>query len=201
MEKQISLLYPDIKDCYVITIQGEIINKNTGNIIKQKVERDGYVRVSLMKKTGGTTYVQLHRILMMAFNPVDNMKYLQVNHMDGNKQNNDLSNLEWVTPQENIKHAIKNNLTTFEHIQGEKTNFSNYTEQDAKRVIELLKTNKYTDKQISQITGYPVRSFIAKIRRRETWKYLTKDIPYPLGLAERKTFGKKFNDYPEKEQD
>ena len=57
MEKQISLLYPDIKDCYVITIQGEIINKNTGNIIKQKVERDGYVRVSLMKKTGGTTYV------------------------------------------------------------------------------------------------------------------------------------------------
>jgi hypothetical protein len=57
MEKQISMLYPNIKDCYYINDLGEIFNKNTGNILKKKVERDGYVRVSLMKKTGGTTYV------------------------------------------------------------------------------------------------------------------------------------------------
>ena len=113
-----------------------------------------------------------------------------MNHIDGNKQNNDLSNLEWVTPKENIQHAIKNNLTNFDYLNGEKTNFSNYTEKDAKRVIELLKTNNYTDKQISQITGYPVRSFIAKIRRKETWKYLTNNINTPLGKAERKTFNK-----------
>lgn len=190
MEKRISELYPNIKDCYIINELGEIYNTNTGNKIKQKIERDGYVRVSLMKKTGGTTYVQLHRLKMMAFHPVDNMEKLQVNHIDGNKQNNDFSNLEWVTSQENIHHAIKNNLTNFEYIQGEKTNFAKYTEKDAKRVIELLKTNKYTDKQISQITGYPIRSFIAKIRRKETWKYLTKDIKTPLGKAERKTFNR-----------
>lgn len=190
MEKQISQLYPNIKDCYWINDQGEIINKNTGNKIKPKLERDGYIRVSLMKKTSGTTYVPLHRILMMAFKPIDNMKNLQVNHIDGNKQNNNLDNLEWVTSKENIRHAIDNNLMTFDHLYGEKTNFANYTEQDAKRVIELLKSNKYTDKQISQITGYPVRSFIAKIRRKETWKYLTKDIETPLGKAERKTFNK-----------
>ena len=190
MEKQVSKLYPNIKDCYWINDQGEIYNKNTGNKISQKIERDGYVRVSLMKKSGGTTYLQLHRIYMMAFKPIENMEKLQVNHIDGNKQNNCLSNLEWVTPKENIHHAIKTNLTNFEYLQGEKTNLANYTEKDAKRVIELLKTNKYTDKQISQITGYPVRSFIAKIRRKETWKYLTKDINTPLGKGERKTFNK-----------
>jgi hypothetical protein len=38
------------------------------------------------------------------------------------------------------------------------------------------------------MTGFPVKSFIAKIRRKETWKYLTKDITTPLGKAERKTF-------------
>lgn len=73
-------------------------------------------------------------------------------------------------------------------IEGEKTNFANYTEKDALKVIELLKTNKYTDKQISEITGLPIRSFIAKIRRKETWRYLTKNINQPLGKAERKTF-------------
>ena len=190
MEKQISVLYPNIKDCYWINEKGEIYNKNTGNKISYKIERDGYVRVSLMKKGGGTTYLQVHRIYLMAFRPIKGMEKLQVNHIDGNKANYQLDNLEWVTPQENISHAIKNNLTNFTHIQGEKTNLANYTEQDAKRVIELLKTNKYTDKQISQITGYPVRSFIAKIRRKETWKYLTKDIMTPLGKAERKTFNK-----------
>jgi hypothetical protein len=136
---------------------------------------------------------------MMAFKPVENMEKLQVNHIDGNKQNNNFNNLEWVTAKENIKHSINNNLTNFDYLNGDKTNLSNYTEADAKRVIELLKTNQYTDKQISYITGYPIRSFIAKIRRKETWKYLTKDINTPLGKAERKSYNKKFNDYPEKE--
>ena len=95
---------------------------------------------------------------------------------DGNKQNNIISNLEWATSKENIQHAIINHLTNFDYLNGEGTNFSHYTENDAKKVIELLKTNKYTDKEISSLTGFPVRSFIAKIRRKETWKYLTKDI-------------------------
>lgn len=188
MEKRISELYPDIKDCYYINDSGEIRNINTGNFIKKKIETDGYIRVSLMKKSGGTTYVQLHRVLMMAFKPVENMEKLQINHKDGNKQNNSFDNLEWVSPQANIQHSIKNGFTKFEYLQGEKTNFAHYTEADALKVIELLKTNQYTDKEISQLTGFPVRSFIARIRRKETWKYLTQDITQPLGKPERKTF-------------
>lgn len=188
MKKLVSELYPEIKDCYTINELGEIKNQNTKNIIKHKIEKNGYVRVSLMKKGGGTTYVSLHRILMMAFKPVQNMKDLQVNHKNGNKQDNRLENLEWVTCKENIHHAWKNGLSSAKDIEGEKTNFANYTEKDALKVIELLKTNKYTDKQISEITGLPVRSFIARIRRKETWRYLTKNINQPLGKAERKTF-------------
>ena len=166
---------------------GEIQNIDTGNFIKKKVKCDGYIRVSLMKKCGGTTYVQLHRVLMMAFCPVENMNQLQVNHIDGNKANNNLSNLEWVTPKENIRHAIQNGLMNFDYLKGEGTNLAHYTEKDAIRVIELLQTNKYTDTQIAQITGYPVRSFISKIRRKETWKYLTESIHTPLGKTRKKT--------------
>lgn len=188
MKKLVSELYPEIKDCYTINELGEIKNQNTKNIIKHKIEKNGYVRVSLMKKGGGTTYVSLHRVLMMAFKPVQNMKDLQVNHKNGNKQDNCLENLEWVTCKENIHHAWKNSLSSAKDIEGEKTNFANYIEENALKVIELLKTNKYTDKQISEITGLPVKSFIARIRRKETWRYLTKDIKQPLGKAERKTF-------------
>lgn len=188
MEKRISDLYPDIKDCYVIDDTGKIRNINTGNYIKINKNHNSYMRVSLMKKGGGTTSIQYHRLLMMLLKPVEGMEKLQINHIDGNKENNVLDNLQWVTSQENIHHAIKTGLTDFSYLQGEKTNLSHYTEKDAKLVIDLLKSNKYTDKEISKITGFPVRSFIAKIRRKETWTYLTKDIDTPLGKAERKTF-------------
>ena len=82
-------------------------------------------------------------------------------------------------------------LSSSKNINGEKTNFNHYSEQDAIKVINLLLTNQYTDKEISNITGFPVRSFIAKIRRKETWRYLTKNIKSPLGKAERKTFSYK----------
>lgn len=191
MEKQICELCPEVKGCYWINDEGKIINKNTGNIISWKKEKNGYYRVSLMKIEGGTTLKSVHRLVLMAFNPNKDQDKLQVNHKDGDKHNNNLNNLEWVTAKQNIQHSIKNNLTNFDYLNGEGTNLSHYTEKDAITVIELLKTNKYTDKEISQITGLPVRSFIAKIRRKETWKYLTKDINTPLGKSERKTFSYK----------
>lgn len=50
MEKRISDLYPDIKDCYIIDDMGKIRNINTGNYIKISKNHNGYIRVSLMKK-------------------------------------------------------------------------------------------------------------------------------------------------------
>lgn len=192
MEKRISELYPSVKDCYIITDRDEIINQNTGNHIKILVGKDGYRMVSLMKKGGGTTYLPFHRIKMMAFKPVPNMNNLQVNHIDGNKDNNDLSNLEWVTAKENINHAWRTGLSSSEKISGENSNLAHYSKEQAEKVVELLKTNQYTDKEIGQITQTSPRCFVAKIRRKEIWKNLTKDIDYPLGKGERKTtFNKK----------
>lgn len=50
MEKQISEFYPQFKDCYFIVDNGEVYNKNTGRKLKPKLEKDGYIRISLMKK-------------------------------------------------------------------------------------------------------------------------------------------------------
>lgn len=69
---------------------------------------NGYYRVSLWKN--GKSQVSLvHRIVAKAF--FDNISDdLQVNHIDGNKENNSLDNLELVTPKQNVKHAIDNKL-------------------------------------------------------------------------------------------
>ena len=191
LEKRICELYPSVKPCYIITDQDQIINTNTKNHLKLTTDQSGYKMVSLMKTGGGTTYLPFHRLKMMAFRPVVNMENLQVNHIDGDKSNNDFSNLEWVTPKENIHHAWRIGLSSASNISGEKSNFSNYSREQAEQVVELLKTNDYTDKEIAEITGTNARSFVARIRRKETWKELTQDIKTPLGKGCRSTFNKK----------
>lgn len=179
--KQIDQFY------FYISNKGRVKNR-FGQIRKLHKGKNGYLVFSAQNYEENKKYLlYVHRLVAAYFLPIEETNEC-VNHIDGNKENNTLNNLQWATSQENIHHAIETGLTNFSYLQGEKTNFSHYTEKDAKLVIDLLKSNKYTDKEISKITGFPVRSFIAKIRRKETWTYLTKDIDTPLGKAERKTF-------------
>lgn len=68
----------------------------------------GYFLVTLVE--GSVRKNQfIHRLLATHFIPNPNQKP-QVNHIDGNKQNNCLSNLEWVTAQENAQHAVRTGL-------------------------------------------------------------------------------------------
>lgn len=56
--------------------------------------------------------VKIHRLVMLHFNFVLGCQYFEVDHLDGDKDNNCLWNLEWVTPQENTHRAINNNQRT-----------------------------------------------------------------------------------------
>lgn len=74
------------------------------SIIAKRNGKEGYNVVNLKMKTH---YV--HRLVAEAFIPNPYNKP-QVNHIDGNKLNNNIDNLEWCTGSENIKHAYRNNL-------------------------------------------------------------------------------------------
>jgi hypothetical protein len=90
---------------YYITKEGKVYSTFVKNFMKSHPNGDGYLRVSL--KTPSTKITQsVHALVMSAFaKQPDNVSELQINHIDGDKQNNALSNLEYVTPSENSIHS------------------------------------------------------------------------------------------------
>lgn len=93
---------------YEINQFGQVRNKTTLLILKQKIDRYGYLTIGLCNNKR-KIYPTIHRLLALAFIPNPN-NYPQVNHIDGNKLNNNLSNLEWISASGNILHALDNDL-------------------------------------------------------------------------------------------
>lgn len=85
---------------YAVSTWGNVINTDTGCVLYQEETKKGYLRVKLSNGHGEVRNHKVHRLVAKAFIP--NMEGKpQVNHIDGNKKNNSVSNLEWVTNQEN----------------------------------------------------------------------------------------------------
>lgn len=86
---------------------GRVRNPKTGTIRRQNLLKTGYYFVSFsMGSRDKNKTFRVHKGLAEVFIPNPKNKS-QVNHIDGNKLNNDLKNLEWATNQENIRHAHK----------------------------------------------------------------------------------------------
>lgn len=84
--------------------------KYTGKILSDKGERKtGYV-VDVLSKGGTKKTIRRHRLVAAAFLGREDGK-TEVNHIDGNKENNCVENLEWVTPNENKEHAWTTGIT------------------------------------------------------------------------------------------
>lgn len=77
----------------------------TEKIIKPFHNKRGYLRIGLVVDGEKKKY-QLHRLVAEAFCP-GKKEGLQVNHIDGNKENNNANNLEWITPGDNQRHAFR----------------------------------------------------------------------------------------------
>ena len=78
-------------------------------ILTPKPNKKGYLRIYFYKGKN-KKFLRVHRLVAQAFIPNPENKP-QINHIDGNKSNNCVSNLEWVTNDENYKHALKMGLT------------------------------------------------------------------------------------------
>ena len=123
MKEQIIPEFPE----YKINEKGEVFSKykfktnivtDDWRPVKQVLDKKvGYYLVTLVNaKTKVRKNRFIHRLLAQAFIP-NPLTKPHVNHIDGNKQNNQLVNLEWATCKENAQHAVSLGLTTFTHCE------------------------------------------------------------------------------------
>lgn len=91
---------------YQISSWGRVFNLRTGKFMIPEVHDKGYLRVDLYDDRGERKHMKVHRLVANAFIPNPDGKP-QVNHIDGNNQNNSYTNLEWVTDSENKQKRNK----------------------------------------------------------------------------------------------
>lgn len=122
---------------YLVSTLGNVktINGRFKKVVYDNKNSYGYVE--LWKNNKGKKF-RIHRLVAETFIPnYDNKE--QVNHIDGNKTNNCVDNLEWVTPKENVTHAINNNLIILKY--GSNNVSAKLKEEDVKFIRENAKVN------------------------------------------------------------
>ena len=143
--------------------------RKTPRIMKQHPDQKGYLMINLCKKGIHKT----HRVAVLVAKHFigERPLGLTINHKDFNKINNHVSNLEYVTNLENMRHAIKNNPNRKIRKGEEIHHLVKFNEKQIKRIRKLFKNYKYTYTSLGKkfnVWG----STIERIINRKTWKHI-----------------------------
>ena len=163
---------------YSVSDMGQIRNNRNGKLLKhdtlgvRRLRADQtrgsystYHRVTLCKD-GKTKRYSVSRLVAKYFlDKVEGKEF--VNHKDGNRNNNSVTNLEWVTQEENQQHAIDNSLCP----KGSDNPSALISEEKALAVIDLLKETQLYHREISEILGVTI-NIVSDISCGRTWKHL-----------------------------
>lgn len=121
------------EDRYAINIYGEVITLSNKRHRKPQLINGGYYQLALYKNRKVKFYL-IHRLVYETFKG-EIPEGLEINHIDGNKSNNHLSNLEMVTAHENMLHAVH----VLGRHRGENSHRSKLTKDDIPNIRELAK--------------------------------------------------------------
>ena len=168
MKKLITICKYKLKFDYYVTDDGRVWSERTQKYLTPQYDKNGYVKVQLRSVDNKSHRYSVHRLMLENFNPVNGMEKLQVNHIDGNKLNNNLSNLEWVTCQENIDHAIKNNL---------RADINGSAKLTKEQVIEIYKRANSGERNVTLVKEFNVHpDQIGRIKHKKVWKQMLNSI-------------------------
>lgn len=174
---------------YSISDSGVVTSKrvyaNT-HVRKQQINNCGYCMVSLIDDNGKKHLKSVHRLVAQAFIPNPDNKP-QVNHINGNKRDNIVSNLEWCTAAENTQHAYSSGLISI--VEGEDHHSAKLTKQTAIDLINCILSGE-DNETIATKFGLHSR-YVSLIRGKKRWKSLwdshfpNKKAPISKKLSQR----------------
>ena len=145
---------------------GTIIGKR-GRPMKGHVDRCGYREV-LLSENGKTNNARVHRLMAETFIP-NPYNLRDVNHKDGNKLNNNISNLEWVSHSGNVKHAYDNGLE--KKLLGENHHAHKLTKEAVKDIRQNYKRYSRENGAGALARKYSVdKSTVQAVLNNETWR-------------------------------
>ena len=127
-----------------------------GKQLKPEIQRNGYKRVLLISRENKRCHKLIHRLVAEAFIP--NPKNLpQVNHKDGDKNNNHYTNLEWCTSQENNIHALSTGLRSGQK-KGKNIIVKGIEFKSITEAAKYFNISRYKVKRLES-NDYPVREY------------------------------------------
>ena len=148
----------------VVTFKNGRKRKYKGMVLKPHLNNKGYECLNLYDDNGCNKKT-VHRLVLGTFKPHVNMKDLEVNHIDGDKLNNHLTNLEWLTGRDNILHAHDIGLINYKGEGNPRTKLSN---ADVLEILERLDTGG-VQREIALDYGVSNRC-ISHINTGTTWR-------------------------------
>ena len=161
---------PDKYNHYLISSEGKLKNIKTNYILKPNILKSGYysIRISLGNRNQ-KIHIILHKAVAYTFIP-NNEGLTEVNHIDGNKLNNSVSNLEWCTSHQNQQHKYDTGLFDKSKISAMNNHNAKLSWDDVKYIREnyIKGSKEYGCRALSQKfnVSYPT---ISAILNNKTW--------------------------------
>lgn len=154
---------------YSIDTNGVVVNETTGKVLKgtRITKANRYVKIVLNRR-----YL-LHKLVAQTFIPNTDRRKTQVNHIDGNRNNNAVSNLEWVTPSQNVNHAYKTGLKSN---TGELNPISKLTEEVVVDIWRLAKQGHRPTAIIRMLKLNVCRTAVSRVTNGKNWAHVTSKL-------------------------
>lgn len=150
---------------YFVSNMGNIKNR-FGKILAQDCRADQYCRICLCKNNIKKNHY-VHRLVLSAFIP--NSTDMQCNHKDGNRSNNHLDNLEWMTSKQNVQYSF--DVLNRQMPRGEQNPVSIFTERDVQYIRASYSGKRGGIKALAQEMKANPQT-IANILQNKSWQHI-----------------------------